>query len=196
MSRRRRRAPLPSFLASAVALALAVLLAGCAAPVRGMQGGMHARGGQRMSMPHRTSACPSPAPRLRGAVVHVHLMDMGHGGMMGGRSVMRLMAAPSVVAHGDVTFVATNLGRRTHELVVLPVPTGSSARLPVDGSGKVSERGALGEASAPCAAGTGEGLKPGTTGWVTLALRPGRYELVCNEPHHYARGMHAVLVVH
>jgi len=178
-----------------VAVALAVLLAGCAVPARGMQGGMHARGGARMSMMHRTTTCPGPSPTYRGTVVHVHLMDMGRSGMMGGGALMRLMAAPSVVAPGDVTFVATNVGRRTHELVVLPLPTGSSARMPVDAAGKVSERGALGEASAACAAGAGEGLKPGTTGWVTLRLAPGRYELVCNEPHHYARGMHTVVVV-
>jgi len=30
---------------------------------------------------------------------------------------------------------------------------------------------------------------PGTTGWVTLHLAPGRCELICNLPGHYARGM-------
>jgi uncharacterized cupredoxin-like copper-binding protein len=31
--------------------------------------------------------------------------------------------------------------------------------------------------------------------WVTLTLRLGRYELVCNLPGHYAIGMHAELDV-
>jgi uncharacterized cupredoxin-like copper-binding protein len=138
--------------------------------------------------------CPD-APVRQGTVVRVHLMDMGRAGMMGSQGTMRLMAAPAVVRHGQVTFVATNLGRRTHELVVLPLTTTRSGQLRVAGDGQVSERGALGEASAPCAASAGEGLEPGTTGWVTISLRPGRYELVCNEPHHYGRGMHTVLVV-
>jgi uncharacterized cupredoxin-like copper-binding protein len=181
---------------SSVTLAVALLLGSCAVPVHGMNGGMGRTSGHMSGM-HRMQAlsrCPN-APALQGDVVRVHLMDMGQRGMMGGRPVMRLMAAPSVVSHGQVTFVATNVGRRTHELVVLPLRATGSARLPVDGAGKVSEQGALGEASAPCASGAGDGLKPGTTGWVTLQLSPGTYELVCNEPHHYAHGMHAVLVV-
>ena len=194
-----RPGPLRLLLVSAVGLALASLLGSCAVPMHGMNGGMgrttgHIGGMDRMHARHALTRCPD-APAPRGAVVRVHLMDMGHGGMMGGRAVMRLMATPTVVRHGQVTFVATNLGRRTHELVVLPLRTSGSARLPVDREGRVSERGALGEASAPCAAGAGEGLKPGTTGWVTLRLAPGTYALVCNEPHHYASGMHAVLVV-
>ena len=180
----------------------------CAVPVHGMDDGMGRASGRmpgmhqmsgmhrmhRMPAMHAVTTCPR-APTPRGAVVRVHLMDMGHGGMMSGRSVMRLMAALSVVGQDQVTLVATNLGRRTHELVVLPLRPTGSARLAVNGEGRVSEQGALGEASAPCASGAGEGLTPGTTGWVTLRLRPGTYELVCNEPHHYANGMHAVLVV-
>ena len=156
--------------------------------VQGMQGAQGMQGVHGMYAMH-LSRCRT-RPDVRGTVVRVHLMDMGGGPMMGGRGPLRLMAVPRVVPAGSVTFVATSMGRRTHELVVLPLGDRK-----VDAGGRISEQGALGEASKPCAAGAGDGLKPGTTGWVTLQLKPGRYELVCNEPHHYARGMHAVLVV-
>jgi uncharacterized cupredoxin-like copper-binding protein len=36
---------------------------------------------------------------------------------------------------------------------------------------------------------------PGASGWVTVTLPPGRYELVCNLPGHYAAGMYTQLTV-
>jgi uncharacterized cupredoxin-like copper-binding protein len=66
---------------------------------------------------------------------------------------------------------------------------------PVGPDGTVSETGSLGEASATCAAGHGDGIAPGAVGWVTVTLRLGRYELVCNPPGHYAMGMHTGLEV-
>ena len=48
---------------------------------------------------------------------------------------------------------------------------------------------------AQCGAGPGEGIAPGDASWVTLALKPGRYELVCNLPGHYANGMYGSLTV-
>jgi uncharacterized cupredoxin-like copper-binding protein len=146
-------------------------------------------------MGHAAPRCSAPA-HLPGVVVRVSLMDMGHRGMMGGSPRMMLRAAPATVAAGRVTFVATDLGSRRHELVVLPLENRQNfgQRASITG-GKVLERGALGEASRACGSGVGDGLRPGTTGWVTLDLAPGRYELVCNEPHHYQRGMYAELVV-
>ena len=40
-----------------------------------------------------------------------------------------------------------------------------------------------------------DGIAPGAAGWVTLHLDPGRYELICNLPGHYAAGMYAELDV-
>lgn len=60
---------------------------------------------------------------------------------------------------------------------------------------RVSETGSLGEAPKTCGAGAGEGIAPRSSGWVTLTLRPGRYELVCNLPGHYGAGMYALLTV-
>lgn len=42
-------------------------------------------------------------------------------------------------------------------------------------------------------AGHGDGIAPGAVSWLTMTLRPGRYELVCNLPGHYAIGMHTGL---
>jgi uncharacterized cupredoxin-like copper-binding protein len=149
---------------------------------------------------HYAGLTCSPPASLPGATVRVVLADMGLARMMGGDAPMgaRMMlhATPTSVPAGSVTLVAQNMGWRTHELVLLPLPTGSSAGERVPGSdGKIGESGSLGEASASCAAGQGEGITSGTAGWVTLTLAPGRYELVCNLTNHYANGMSAELDV-
>ncbi|MFZ2625826.1 MAG: hypothetical protein WAX29_11410 [Propionibacterium sp.] len=146
-------------------------------------------------------SCTAPAS-LPGATVAVSLTDMGTmaSPMMGGNAPMgernSLRASPTSVPAGQISFVASNVGGRTHELVILPLPAGASAgkRVPA-ADGKVDEAGSLGEASAPCAAGTGEGITSGSVGWVTVTLLAGRYELVCNLQNHYANGMYQELDV-
>lgn len=144
------------------------------------------------SSPAATSGCTVPAPT--GQEVRVVLADMG--GMMPGRGRMMLGLVPRTVSAGTVTIVADNQGTRTHELLVLPLAQGQPAGgRAVGANGTVDEAGSLGEASRSCGAGAGDGIDPGRTGWVTLTLRPGRYELLCNQPGHYAAGMHAELDV-
>ena len=171
-------------LLTAVALALA---AGCAAgePGRAWMAHGHMGGGHHMMT---RVVCKAPAD-LPGRRVDVTLMD---GIPMSG---MMLRAWAVRVPAGPVTFVATNRGRRTHELVVLPLAAGTPAGVRRVVHGRVDEQGSLGEASASCAAGEGDGIRSGRTGWVTLDLAPGRYELVCNEPHHYTAGMYQSIVV-
>jgi uncharacterized cupredoxin-like copper-binding protein len=95
-----------------------------------------------------------------------------------------------------VSLRVVNQGAATHELVVLPLPAGQRVGTRSVGTdGQVDERGSLGEASRSCGAGEGGGITAGATGWVTLSLRPGRYELVCNLPGHYAAGMYTELDV-
>ncbi|WP_307857529.1 sulfocyanin-like copper-binding protein [Paenarthrobacter sp. DKR-5] len=131
-------------------------------------------------------------PGLAGAVVDVTATDMG-GPMMG---AMRLTSDRATVAHGRVSFLVTNAGRYTHEMVILPLPgTGTAGTRPVGGDGKIDETGSLGEASASCAEGAGQGILPRTVGWLSLDLAPGRYELVCNFPGHYSSGMYTQLTV-
>lgn len=157
----------------------------------GSSGGMMNGGG---AYHYSRLSCSGPSS-VPGATVRVVLADMGMTQMMGGdaprRSQMQLTAAPALVPAGQVSFMASNMGWRTHELVVMPLASQDAAgqRVP-DPDGKVPEEGSVGEASASCAAGTGEGIASGAVGWVTLTLAPGRYELVCNLKNHYANGMH------
>ncbi len=144
-------------------------------------------------------SCAAPNS-LPGVVVNVILGDMGTNRMMGGvapmGSVMMLLAAPATVPAGQITLVGENMGWRTHELVVLPLAAGTSAGRRIPGAdGKVPETGSLGEASASCTAGAGDGITAGKVGWVSLTLPAGHYELLCNLPNHYADGMHQELVV-
>ena len=146
------------------------------------------------------SSLTCAAPPLPGSTVKVLLGDMGMTQMMGGTAPvgvhMMLRALPAAVPAGQVSFIASNVGWRTHELVILPLGPGTvtGQRVPST-DGKVDEAGSLGEASGSCASGTGEGITSGTVGWVTVTLTPGRYELLCNLPNHYTDGMRQELVL-
>ncbi|QCB97461.1 hypothetical protein E5206_11485 [Arthrobacter sp. PAMC25564] len=140
------------------------------------------------------------APNLSGQLVSVSLTNMGGpmvvrpNPIMGG--AMRMTADRSTVAHGTVSFLVTNGGTISHELVILPLPDNQiPGTRPIGGDAKIDETGSLGEASNTCAEGTGQGILPGASGWVTVTLAPGHYELVCNLPGHYAAGMYTQLTV-
>jgi uncharacterized cupredoxin-like copper-binding protein len=157
-----------------------------------------ASGAFRDSVRTRTGCA---VPTLAGTVVDVTLTDMGRmmgGSMMrggpGSRGLARVFASRGVVAAGTVSLRVVNQGMWTHELVVLPLPPGQGAGARTVGpDGQVDEAGSLGEASRSCGAGAGDGIAAGAVGWVTLTIGPGRYELVCNLPGHYAAGMHTEL---
>jgi uncharacterized cupredoxin-like copper-binding protein len=138
-------------------------------------------------------SCSAPSS-LPGQTVNVIVGDMGMNSMMGGTAPMgahmMLRATPAGAKAGQVSFAVANIGWRTHEFVILPLASGATAGQRAPGSGgKVDEAGSLGEASASCAAGTGNGISSGAVGWTTVTLPPGRYELLCNLPNHYADGM-------
>jgi uncharacterized cupredoxin-like copper-binding protein len=144
-------------------------------------------------------SCTAPTS-LPGTTVYLMLGDMGMTSTMNGDAPrgghMMLRAVPAAVPAGQVSFEVANMGWRTHEMVVLPLPGGQSAGERTPGSdGRVDETASLGEASASCAAGTGDGITSGSIGWVSLRLSPGRYELVCNLKNHYANGMHEAFTV-
>jgi uncharacterized cupredoxin-like copper-binding protein len=148
------------------------------------------------------SGSPPAAPKLPGTVVNVSLTNMG-GSMMGGQGnammgggAMGLSADHATVPHGTVSFLVTNDGSIDHEMVVLPLARSQPAGArPAGGDGKIDEAGSLGEASRTGGAGAGAGIAPGASGWVTVTLAPGHYELVCNLPRHYAGGMYTQLDV-
>ena len=134
-------------------------------------------------------------PSLSGLTVDVTLSDAGDA-MMGQEPMMAtLIADPATVPAGKVSFLAFNNGALAHEMVVLPLPSDGPGTRPTGADGKVNESKSLGEASRSCAPGAGDGIAPGSVGWTTMTLRPGRYELVCDEPWHYAAGMFDVLTV-
>jgi uncharacterized cupredoxin-like copper-binding protein len=110
-------------------------------------------------------------------------------------SHMMLRAVPATVLAGKVGFVVGNMGWRTHEMVLPLAPGQAAGQRVACADGKVDETGSLGEASASCAAGSGEGIKAGAVSWVTLDLPPGRYELLCDIRNHYANGMHQLFAV-
>ncbi len=135
------------------------------------------------------------APALPGSAVNVQVSDAGD--MMMSQTPMRaaLVATPTTVPAGRVSFIVANTGALVHELVILPLPADGPGTRPTGSDGKIDESQSLGESSRSCAGGTGDGIAPGSTSWATVTLKPGRYELVCDQPWHYAAGMFDVLTV-
>src|SRR5450756_2643136 len=121
----KRQRPL---LVGALVAAVVALVASAAVAVGAGNGG--ALPGGIGFLPGSSPAAPS----LPGTVVNVSLTDMGgsmmgqRGGMMGqGRGMMsggsmRLSADHATVPRGTVSFLATNGGSITHEMVILPLP--------------------------------------------------------------------------
>jgi uncharacterized cupredoxin-like copper-binding protein len=182
---------------------------------------LHAAGFARQGpFPARSPSCAAPA--LPGSLVDVTATDMGAmmgpgvmgPGMMGlgaggtypvgpgggyrwpGMGMMRLLVKPGTVAAGPVSLRVTNTGMVNHEVVVLPLAPGQLSGQRVSGpDGKIDESGSVGEAARTCGAGDVDGIVPVGTGWTTLTLPAGRYELVCNIAGHYVAGMYAELDV-
>lgn len=92
----------------------------------------------------------------------------------------------STIYAGPLVFGVTNRGTAIHEFVVLATntPAGQIAADPAE-AGKVLEEGNIGEVEVP--AGRFSGL--------SLNLPVGRYLVICNEPGHFAGGMHFELTV-
>ncbi|WP_427017348.1 sulfocyanin-like copper-binding protein [Pseudarthrobacter sp. P1] len=144
------------------------------------------------------AAARCTVPALTGTLVSVTTTDMGGPMMRGSRGMggMRLTTDRATVQHGQVSFLVTNAGRLTHEMVILPLPgTQVAGTLIASRDGKINEASSLGEAAATCAEGEGQGILPGSSSWVTVYLPPGRYELSWNLPGHYEAGMYTQLTV-
>ncbi len=134
-------------------------------------------------------------PHLSGLKVDVTLSDAGDA-MMSRRPMMALLTVePAVVPAGEVSFVVLNNGALVHEMVVLPLPSDGAGTRPTGADGKINESQSLGEVSRSCGAGAGDGIAPGSVGWTTMTLKPGNYELVCDQPWHYAAGMFSPFTV-
>ena len=184
-----------SVFVAALVAAVVAMVASAAVAVGAMRGGADAGHG---FLPGSRRA----APKLPGTVVNVSLANMG-GSMMGsqpntmmGRGAMRLIADHTTVPHGTVSFLVTNSGSIDHEMVVLPLADSQTAGTrPIAGDARIDEAGSLGEASKTDGEGAGKGIVSGASGWMTITLAPGHYELVCNLAGHYTAGMFTQLTV-
>jgi len=182
------RGRLPQGLVALIVAAVVILAAFSTLAVVTLRGGFGGHNGA-----FGTVTCDTPS--LPGATVNVTESDMGSTMMGGGLMRPSLYVGPTTAPAGKVSFVVRNEGNLVHELVVMPFPNDGAGTRPIGNDGKIDESASLGEASRSCAAGRGDGIAPGATSWVTLVLSPGRYELVCDEPWHYAAGMFDVLTV-
>ena len=97
-----------------------------------------------------------------------------------------LTPAKRTLKAGKVTFVVTNKGAITHEMNVIPVPSTGTVLARGKSAGQVREKGKIGAV---------EGLKTGQTGRVAVTLERGTYQLFCNIPGHYMKGMRTVITV-
>lgn len=93
------------------------------------------------------------------------------------------------VTAGEVTFDVTNTSQvMVHEMILAPVPAGTTA-LPWDDA----EQGVDEEAAQ--AMGEVSERQPGEGGKLTMDLKPGTYILFCNVPGHFVDGMWAEITV-
>lgn len=182
-----------------VGIVATLVLIGLSLLAVGTLGGGVDRGDNRLPVDSVDSSCT--APGLSGTVVTVSLTDVrepadGQHSRSTSGTRMFLSADHTTVPAGTVSFVAVNGGSLDHEVVVLPLAEGENVgSRPIASDLMVDETGSVAEASATCSEGVGEGIVPGASSWVTLPLAPGRYEVVCNLPGHYAAGMYTEFTV-
>lgn len=123
-----------------------------------------------MGSPAAASSQPSASAQTpaSGTSVNVTLGDMWvHAGASSHRS-------------GRIVFAVSNQGQMPHRFAVMRAP------VKLDGSGTPQEASALAKTDT---------LSVGAGATVTASLAPGRYELVCLEPGHYAAGQHTGFLV-
>lgn len=150
-----------------VVIAAAVLLAAVAVGLVSLAGSLG--GSDKQSTPPKQAAAPAAAgPSL----VNVRLSDF------------KIAPSEASVPAGKVTFVAKNVAKDEHEMVV--VRTDKAAGSLAGGKSEASEAGSVGE--------IGE-FKGGATERKVFNLKPGHYVLLCNVPGHYKAGMYTEFTV-
>jgi len=104
---------------------------------------------------------------------------------------MAIDLSTHTVAAGKVTFEITNNGPSLHEFVVLKtdIAPGELPENP-DEPGQVMEEG---QGIVPM--GENGNIPAGTSANLTLNLKPGTYQVICNLPGHYVAGMYTDLAV-
>jgi len=137
----------------------------------------------------------SASAALAATIVKVDLWDKGAGtematnlayaapGMDMSKATMGVKATPASAAAGIVSFEVTNTSKDTvHEMIVMYLADPTKPLPYIDADQRVDEdkAGDKGEVSE---------LDPGASGTLTVALKPGKYLLICNVPGHFASGM-------
>ncbi len=119
------------------------------------------------------------------STVNVWLQDPSVGNNV---SKMEIVAAPDTVPAGKVTFQITNQSKGlVHEMLLFNAP--ASGKLPYDAK---TQR--VIESKAVKLVDTND-IKPGASASKTVALKPGNYLMICNQPAHYASGMETPFTV-
>lgn len=134
-------------------------------------------------------------PASAATVVKVDLTDKGAGMEMAtgltyatpaldrSKATMGITATPAKARAGVVSFEVTNNSKDTiHEMIVMYLADPTKPLPYIDAENRVDEdkAGDKGEVSE---------LDPGKSGTLTVALKPGKYLLICNVPGHFADGM-------
>ena len=132
----------------------------------------------------------SASAALAATIVKVDLWDKGAGtematnlayataGMDMSKATMGVKATPATAAAGIVSFEVTNDSKDTvHEMIVMYLADPAQALPYIVADSKVDEdkAGDKGEVSE---------LDPGKSGTLTVALKPGKYILICNVAGH------------
>ncbi|HUY99823.1 MAG TPA: cupredoxin domain-containing protein [Thermomicrobiaceae bacterium] len=105
-------------------------------------------------------------------------------------SLVEFRITPSVtsVPAGPVTFVVSNQGAVTHEMVIVQTDSAPDRlKLSADGDADEDDNGLkVGEV---------DDVAPGKSATETFRLKSGHYVLFCNQPGHYRMGMATALNV-
>jgi len=119
-------------------------------------------------------ACSDGGDPGDGSTIDVTLVDDG------------VTLSETEVSSGTLTFQTTNDGTLTHEIEVFE-GEGDPASLPIEEQVADTEGWTLVDEI--------EDITPGASADLTLDLEPGTYQVVCNLPGHFERGMYATLTV-
>jgi uncharacterized cupredoxin-like copper-binding protein len=120
-------------------------------------------------------SCGGPAgPTQPAGSVLVELKD----------SPFTVVVANTTLPAGSNTFFVRNVGSAAHDLTIIKTDLPPD-QLPQEG-GKAKEDGRVGGTAT---------LSPGQSTTLTIALPAGKYVFICNEPGHYALGMHTGVLV-
>lgn len=145
-------------------------------------------------MPTAATGAPTPTQQVAATAAPATAKPIAPSGVPGPLTTVAvtltdsaIKPAQAAVPSGTVTFAVSNRGSVIHELVLLKTDQPQN-QLPADPTkpAEVQEPGYLGKTQL---------LAPGASGTLMLALPPGSYVLICNQPAHYLVGMHTAFTV-